>query len=140
MGKHVLVLANTDLRAKAIAWIKGVPDYTRVEFFEPKRTIPQNALLHLLLGEVAKQRTTLGGTKMTAEKWKRVFMNHLGNTMEYLPTLEGDGFFPMGYRTSDLSVPECSALIESIYAWGATEGLTLSDPADLKQPPPGPDQ
>jgi hypothetical protein len=134
MAKAVLILANDSIRERAIGWIKSAEEYSRVTFQGPVRTLPQNAKLHAMLTDIAKQRPTLGGTRMNVERWKRVFMNHLGSAMEYLPTLDGDGFFPAGYRTSELSVPECCDLIESIYAWGASNEIVWS-PYSLKETP-----
>jgi hypothetical protein len=42
-----------------------------------------------------------------------------------LPTLEGDGMFPAGHRSSQLTVGEMKDLIEFILAWAATAGLTI---------------
>jgi hypothetical protein len=42
-----------------------------------------------------------------------------------LPTLEGDGMFPAGHRSSHLTVGEMTSLIEFILAWMATAGLTI---------------
>jgi len=42
-----------------------------------------------------------------------------------LPTLEGDGFFPMGLSTSALTVGEFRDLIEFILAWCAREEIAV---------------
>lgn len=51
----------------------------------------------------------------------------LRNETRFLPELEGDGFFPVGQRTSELSKSQFSGLLEIVFAWCAREGVQLSD-------------
>ena len=51
MSRAVLVLATAMDRAKAIRWIAKAPWNTRLELRAPKRTLPQNDRLWLLLTE-----------------------------------------------------------------------------------------
>ena len=52
MSRALLILSNPTVRARAINWIKNVPDGTRVEFKEPKRTLPQNDRMWAMLTEI----------------------------------------------------------------------------------------
>ncbi|HYC66683.1 recombination protein NinB [Brevundimonas sp.] len=96
-----------------------------MELREAKRSDEQNAALHGLIGQIMKQRTHLNGVKMDMALWKATFLHALGEEVRFTPTLEGDGVFPLGLRTSALSKARFSELIEYILWWCAKEGLTV---------------
>lgn len=97
----------------------------RVTFQEQKRSDAQNAAMWSLLTQIARQRPVHNGVKMTPDLYKSVFMQALGCEAVMMPTLEGDGFFSIGHRSSDLAKQEMSDLIELMLAWTAREGLTV---------------
>lgn len=96
-----------------------------VEFKEKGRSGDQNSAMWGLLGQILKQRPTHNGVKMSGVLWKAVFMQALGAEMVMLPTLDGDGLFPFGHRSSKLKVAQMTDLIELMLAWCAKEGLTV---------------
>lgn len=126
MGKAVLVLINDEIRAKAKDWVSRAPDGTRLTFVGPKRSLPQNDRLWAMLTEIAQQRPAHQGFKMTPDAWKAVFMQALGAEIVFMPTLDGDGVFPIGHRSSELSKEDFSQLIDLIQAWAAQNAVTLS--------------
>lgn len=97
-----------------------------VTFKEPTRSLEQNAKLWACLTDVANQ-VDWYGKKLTAEDWKCVFSASLRNT-RVVPTIDGDGFVPLGMSTSKMSKAEMSALIELIHAFGADRGVEFSEP------------
>ena len=101
MARALLILSNPAVRERAIAWIKNAPDFTRVELKEPKRTVPQNDRMWAMLTEIAT-KALLGGKRYSADEWKCIFLDALGQEMKFLPKLEGNGFVPIGHRSSDL--------------------------------------
>lgn len=125
MARALLILSNNAIRDRAIAWIKNAPDTTRVEFKEPKRTLPQNDRMWAMLTVIASN-ALLGGKRYSADEWKCIFLDALGQEMKFLPKLEGNGFVPIGHRSSDLSVKEMSDLMELMTAWCANNGISLS--------------
>lgn len=127
MSRSVLILVNDNVRFKAIQWVKNAPLKTRVEFKEPKRSLPQNDRMWAMLTDISKQ-ALLGGQKYTTEEWKVIFMDALGREMRFLPKLEGQGYLPMGHSSSDLSIKEMGNLMELIAAWGTQNGVIFSDP------------
>ena len=129
MSRALLILANQAVRQRAITWIKNVPDGTRVEFKEPKRTLPQNDRMWAMLTEISN-KALLGGNKYTADEWKCIFLDALGQEMTFLPKLYGQGFLPIGQRSSELSVREMSNLMELMTAWCVQNGITLSEPKE----------
>lgn len=126
MSRALIILNGKAQRDRASAWIANAPVGTRVEFKAPRRTLPQNDIMWAHLTDIARQRPVHHGVKMTADKWKMVFLNALGGQLEVMPNLDGDGFFPIGQRSSDLSKEEMSALIDLIHAWAAAEGIDLN--------------
>lgn len=130
MTSHPLSL-TPGARAKAHAWLDralsawepGKP-WTMV-IKEPNRSDDQNAALHGLISQIMKQRKTHNGVRMDMALWKATFMQALGEEVRFSPTLDGNDIFPIGLRTSTLSVERFSELIELILAWCAREGLTI---------------
>lgn len=126
MSRHLIMLSKATL-AKAIAGVQiAAKRGWAMELREPTRSDEQNDALHGLITQILKQRPHHCGMRMSKESYKAIFMHALGIETPMLPTLAGDGFFPMGLRTSKLTVGEFSQLIESILAWCAKEGLTIA--------------
>ena len=123
--RHTLKLTRSN-RHLALQGVKAAKDGWLLEIREPTRSTEQNAALWSLLSQVQKQRPNHNGVKMTPELWKAVFMQAWGVEVVFLPTLEGDGLFPAGHRSSHLTVGEMRDLIEFILAWCARAGLTIT--------------
>lgn len=113
---------DRDLAKRAID--RAPPGYV-ADIHESKRSDEQNRALWGLLNQIVRQRPTHNGVRMDAELWKCVFMQALGVEMKMLPTLEGDGFFPVGHRSSQLTVSQFRDLLEVMLAWCAREGLEI---------------
>lgn len=124
MSRALLVLANNDLREKAIRWIRGVPPNTRVEFKGPKRTIPQNDRMWAMLGEVSSQ-LAWHGMKLSPEDWKLMFLDGLKRELRIVPNIDGNGFVNLGRSSSQLSKEEHSELTALIEAFCARHGVTF---------------
>jgi hypothetical protein len=50
-------------------------------------------------------------------------MHHLGWQVQFAMSLEGNDPFPVGYRSSHLTVAQMRDLIECIYEYGARHGV-----------------
>ena len=124
MSRAALVLVSDAIRDRAVKWVRGVPPGTRIEFKAPRRTLDQNAMLWACLTDVADQARHMGRA-YPSETWKALFMHALGREVQFLPTLDGQSVFPLGFKSSDLSKAEMSDLIEFILAWGAENGVTF---------------
>lgn len=129
MSRWTFILSKSN-RELVRKWLDRAPDGFRLEIAEPKRSTDQNSLLWAELTEIARQRPVHNGVKMTPDLWKAVFLQALGSEMVMIPTLNGDGFFPLGHRSSQLSKAEFSNLIELIHAWAAENNITLHDPTE----------
>lgn len=127
MTRATIILRSKLDRAKVKGWIDQLPDLSRVSLARPKRSLPQNDRFWAMLTELAEQKPTHCGLPMDPVKWKAIMMQALGAEMVMLPTLDGQNWFPLGLRSSELSRDEMSALIEYIQAWAAQNGVTFSD-------------
>jgi hypothetical protein len=127
VSKHLLILMNDTVRARAMRWVSRLPVGTRVEFSEPRRTTDQNAKLWALLGDVSRNHEH-HGRRYSPDDWKVLFMLALGKEMRFAPSLDGHGFVPLGTRSSKLSKAEMSDLIEFILVYCAENEIPLSDP------------
>lgn len=123
--KPCIILRTRQDRGRAVRWIENAPDGTVVEFKQKGRSKDQNAAMWSILTQITRQRPTHNGVKMSAVLWKAVFMQALGAELVMLPTLDGDGLFPFGHRSSKLTVSEMGDLITLMIAWAATEELTI---------------
>ena len=86
----------------------------------------QNRKLWPMLTDL--QRQVPGMATFALDDIKHRFLNALGVEMRFLPTLEGEGMFPVGMRSSTLTVAQFSGLIELIYAFGAQHNVEWSEP------------
>ena len=123
MTRTYIIRANN--RAAIRSWIDAAEEGHTLTIRPPNRTDEQNNLMWHCLGRIAKARPVHNGVKMNPDLYKAVFMQALGAEMVFLPTLEGDGVFPLGYRSSKLSKAEFSGLMDVIFAFAAREGISL---------------
>ena len=120
-----VIIRSAQDRGRAVRWVEQAPVGTVVEFKQKGRSGDQNSAMWSLLTQINKQRPVHNGVKMSAVLWKAVFMQALGAELVMLPTLDGDGLFPFGHRSSKLTKDEMSNLIELMLAWAATEELVI---------------
>lgn len=132
MSRALLILANDAIRQRAIRWITGLPEGTRVEFKQPQRTLEQNSRMWAMLTDVASQKDHCG-RRYPADDWKVIFLHALGREARFVPALDGQRFIPIGQSSSDLSKGEMSDLIEFMMAWGAENDVMWSDPTSQRE-------
>lgn len=80
-----------------------------------------------MLADISSQ-AEINGKSYRPDQWKCIFMKAMGKEAEFLPTLDGDSFFPTGFRSSDLSVREMSDLQTFLEAWGIERGVAFKEP------------
>jgi len=127
MSRAQFILSNDDVRDRVCQIVVGAPGGTRVLIQDPKRTIPQNSLLWLLLTEISRSVTHQERT-YTPEEWKVLALHALGRELKFLPALDGRTFVPFGYSSSDLSKDEMSEMIEFLYCFAAQHGVVFTMP------------
>lgn len=126
-----IILGGDRSRHQAGAWVKHAALGTVVTFNKPRRSISQNARLHAMLTDVARQAEwPLGsGIKRTVEAWKDIFtaaLRSANHGLDVVPGING-GFVLLGMHTSQMTVAEAGDLMELISAWCAENGVTLSE-------------
>jgi hypothetical protein len=126
MSRHVITLRSETDRAKVLNWLHRAPWGHRIEVKEPRRSDEQNDRFWAMLGDIARQ-ATINGKRYEPDQWKCVFMKAMGKEAQFLPTLDGNSFFPTGFRSSDLSVREMSDLQTFMEAWAAENNIILKD-------------
>lgn len=126
MSRATLILNSPAIRAKAANWALKVPDGTRVEFKQVKRSLPQNSRFWAMLTDVATQ-VRWHDMKLSADDWKLIFMASLKKEMRIVPNLDGTGFVNLGASSSDLSVAEMGDLMTLIEMFGAQHGVRFYD-------------
>lgn len=97
---------------------------------KPTRSLEQNAKMHPMIEDIRRQVPSMA--TFTVDQIKLRFLDALGTELTFLPKLEGEGLFPVGLRSSTLTVEQFSGLIELLYEYGAKHGVKWSDPAERK--------
>lgn len=126
MSRALIIIRSEIDRRRVARWASKAPVGTRVEMKGPKRTISQNALMWVLLSEVASQ-VRWHGIKLTADDWKLMMLDALKREVRMVPNIDGNGFVSLGRSSSDLSKEEMGDLIELIRAFGAQHGVVFAD-------------
>lgn len=121
-----LILRDDRVKQTARHYIDIAPPDTVVKFYAPSRTGSQNALLWVLLGEVASQ-SSLHGVQHTKEGWKVIFMSALGHESKFVLGINHE-VVPLEARTSKMSKEQMTDLIEFIFQYGAENGVTFDEP------------
>ena len=84
------------------------------------RSLNQNRMMWANLEDIAQQ-VVWYGVKLTKDEWKDVLTAAL-KRQKVVPGIEG-GFVVIGARTSKMTVPEMTELIELSTAFGTQQGV-----------------
>jgi hypothetical protein len=106
--------------------VEDAPPGYVVKVSAETRRDAQNRKLWPMLADIQKQVPGFRG--YSTEDIKLRFLNALGVEMRFLPELEGQGMFPVGLRSSTLTVQQFAGLIELLYAFGAKHKVKWSEP------------
>lgn len=126
----IVVLGSDWSRKRAIDGIVAADVGDVAEIRKPRRTNAQNDLLWSVLGDVAKAKPM--DRDHSPAIWKCIFMDALPDAefkARWVPSLDGESVVNTGHRSSKLTKPQMSDLIESIRAFGAEHGVKWSDEA-----------
>ncbi len=129
VAKNQIIIRDETLRQRAIELIYGLsldkPWMITVEPFRKKRTLSQNALMHMWVGKVveaAAEHTGYGHDDMH-QHFKEMFLT---------PQItEISGRISKRWTTTGLSTAEMAEYTDKIYAWASSElGLFLPLPLE----------
>lgn len=125
MTRRVFIIANDNVRARVLEFVRALPLGIRCEFKEPTRSLEANAKMWACLTDISEQ-VVWYGTKLTPDDWKDVLTASLRKA-RVVPGIDPGSLVPLGMRTSDMTKKEMSNLIELIHAFGAEHGVVFHD-------------
>lgn len=128
--RQIFRLVHATARQLASRACINAPDGYVAEIKPRTRSLDQNAKLHAMFADVARQ-AKFHGKQRTAEQWKVIFISaHSIATKEggeILAGLEGE-FVNIRESSARMTVRRMNSLIEYMQAWGTENGIVWSDP------------
>jgi hypothetical protein len=118
-------LVNDRVRANALRAVADAPSDYVVTIAQRKRSSDQNAKLWACIADVARAKPE--GRQWAPETWKAAFMHYLGHQVQFCEGLDGSGPFPLGFRSSQLTVRQMADLITCVQAYGDQHGVEWTD-------------
>lgn len=125
---QTIILRGPSQRQFAKSLIDRAPVDGVVTIREATRSTGQNALMWVLLSDVSRAKPE--GRRWTPETWKAAFMHALGHQVQFCEGLDGSGPFPLGFRSSRLTVRQMGDLITVILEYGDRYGVRWTDPTE----------
>ncbi len=106
---YILAPSPHPARQNAMRAVQDAPDGWMVQISEPKRKDVQNAKIHAMIGDIAKQCMFMG-KKMDADDWKRLLVDMFAKVMRdaktplhhdgrVIPSLDFERVVQLLYRT-----------------------------------------
>lgn len=122
---QTVVLYGNSQRSSAKQLIDRAPANAVVTVREATRSTEQNSKLWAMLSEVSRAKPE--GRHWVPETWKAAFMHSLGHQVQFCEGLDNSGPFPLGFRSSRLTVRQMADLITCVEEYGARHGVTFQD-------------
>ena len=126
MAGQTIILRGGSQRLFAINLIKQAPADAVVNIREATRNADQNARMWAMLSDVSRAKPE--GRMWTTDAWKAAFMHSLGHQCAFAEGLDGSGPFPIGFRTSRLSLRQMADLITVIQEFGDRHSVAWFEP------------
>jgi hypothetical protein len=119
MPQAAIRLINDRARhtAASLAW-DAAPGTLATFTIPDKRTAEQNALMWVLLTDIADQ-VSWHGQRLAPDDWKLLFLGELDRGARMVPAISGRGFVSLNTSSSALKVAEFARLLDAIYKFGA---------------------
>jgi hypothetical protein len=122
---QTVILRGDVQRQFAKRLIDKAPADAVVRISEAKRSNAQNDKMWAMLADISRAKPE--GRCWTDETWKCAFMHCLGHQVKFCEGLDGSGPFPLGFRSSRLTVRQMADLITTIQEYGDRHGVRWSD-------------
>lgn len=119
---HTVRITSPYARERAAAMCLRAPEGFTMTLRAPTRTTAQNAKMWAMLTDISRAKPD--GRKHTPEVWKAIFMQGMGHQQHFEEDLDGRPF-PLGYRSSRMTVGQMSDFIEFVYATCAQKGWRI---------------
>lgn len=125
---NIYRLVHATARHLATQAVKDAPDGYIVSIKPPTRNGEQNAKLHAIFSDVARQIPYMG-KMLTPAQWKVLFISGhaiaTGIGAEMVPGLEGE-FVNIRESSASMSVSRMASLIEYVLAYCAQQDVRLA--------------
>lgn len=122
---QTVILRGVSQRGLAHKLIDAAPVGAVVTVKEATRNADQNARMWAMLSDISRAKPD--GRKHPPETWKALFMHSLGYETRFEMGLNGEPF-PVGFRSSRLTVRQMADLITFIAEYGDRHGVHWSEP------------
>lgn len=123
---QTVILHGSSQRAFAKQLIDRAPTDAVVTVRAATRSTEQNSKMWAMLSDVSRAKPE--GRRWTPETWKAAFMHTLGHQVQFCEGLDNSGPFPLGFRSSRLTVAQMADLITCIQEYGDRHGVRWTDP------------
>lgn len=117
--KQLFVIADDQVRRRAVAAVAEAPAGWRVKIEPPKRTLDQNSLIHPTIATLARalgRPTDVESLRqlryLLLEQWR----HETGRPPMFQRSYDGLRWVSVDKGTSDLDKPDCSEFIEFLLA------------------------
>ena len=122
---QTVILHAASQRAFAKILVDRAPVGAVLTIREAKRSTEQNSKMWAMLSDISRAKPE--GRHWVPETWKAAFMHSLGHQIQFCEGLDGSGPFPLGFRSSRLSVSQMADLITCIQEYGDRHGVQWSE-------------
>ena len=122
---QTIILCGPSQRALAKKLIDCAGERYIVKISEPRRSLDANSKMWAMLSDISRAKPD--GRKHPPETWKSLFMHSLGYETRFEMGLNGEPF-PVGFRSSRLTVRQMADLITFIAEYGDRHGVQWSEP------------
>lgn len=123
--QRVIHLKDETLRGRAVEYVRKIGAGWVLRLTAPNRTKEQNDKMWPMLTDISNAKPM--GRVHNPEQWKAIMMRACGHELGYLNDLNGEPF-PIGYRSSKMTVKQMIDLITFIEAFGAEHGVEFKEP------------
>ncbi|EDM71078.1 hypothetical protein RAZWK3B_16815 [Roseobacter sp. AzwK-3b] len=124
---QTVILRGLEQRSLARQMIDRAPQDAVVRISEATRSNRQNSRMWAMLSDISRAKPD--GRTHTPEVWKALFMHALGHETRFEMGLSGEPF-PIGFRSSHLTVRQMADLITFIAEYGDRHCVVWSEPQD----------
>lgn len=121
MTVYTLTPKNRDFVASVVL---GAPDGWIVTVKEEKRRDAQNNLFWEVMTDLAKAEPD--GRRWTKETWRDAILHACGHQVQFADSLDNSGPFPVGFRSSHLTVRQMSEVLEYAFAYGSARSVVFT--------------
>lgn len=103
---------------------EGLAAKVTVAPIKSTRTLEQNNILQSMCSDIARQ-VEWHGQHLSHDDWRHMFVAAYRKQQRIVPGIDG-GFVVLGASSRDLSIAECSEVMELVWAFGAERDVQWS--------------